>query len=171
MSTVKRIFFCHFGISNLTNSEAFSAPFERRDFFSSASLRSASGKRRIFQWGGRAEKQSVFFLSNFVNFQHENRCDNAAIQNIWNYQKLSGTIENVPIASENYPELSKTIRSYQKLSGTIKNVRIASKNYPELSKAIRNYQKRTDSFQKLSGAIKNYPELSRAIRNYQKMHG
>ena len=53
--------FLHFGISNLTNFKALLAPFERLDFFSSASLRSASGKGRPFWWGRRAEKGSVFF--------------------------------------------------------------------------------------------------------------
>ena len=103
--------------------------------------------------------------------------------------RLSGTIKKRSIAVQNYPELSKAIRSYQKLSGTMKNtvdsleklsgairnLPIASKNYPELSKAIRSYRK-------LSGAIKNYPELwktpliawknylelSKTIRSYQK---
>jgi hypothetical protein len=55
--------FLRFGISNLTNFKAFLDPFERLDFFSSASLRSASGKGRTFWWGRRAEKGSVFFFT------------------------------------------------------------------------------------------------------------
>ena len=124
---------------------------------------------------GRARRKTLsFFLSHFLNFSTKIAVItelSKIIQTIWNYQKLSGTIKNVRIASENYPELSKTIRSYQKLSGTIKkctdSFRKLSgtiKNYPELSKAIRNYQKCTDSLRKLSGTIKNYLELYLAIR-------
>ena len=54
--------FSSLGISNLTSFKAPLATFERLKFsFSSASLRSASGKGRLFWWGRRAEKGSVFF--------------------------------------------------------------------------------------------------------------
>ena len=59
--------FLRFGISNLTNFKTLLAHFERPDFFSSASLRSASGMGRIFWWGRRAEKGSVFFTLPFKN--------------------------------------------------------------------------------------------------------
>ena len=63
--------FLLFCISNLTNFKAFSACFGRPGFFlSSASLRSASGKHTIFQWGKRAEKGALFSNWAFQKLGH-----------------------------------------------------------------------------------------------------
>ena len=140
MSTVKRIFFCHFGISNLTNSKAFSAPFERHDFFFPRPPFGRPREREECFSGEGAPKNAQFFSFELPKLSHFSTKIavitelSKIIQTIWNYQKCEDSI--------------------RKLSGTIKN-------YPELSKAIRNYQKCADSFQKLSGAIKSYPELSK----------
>ena len=180
----------------------------------------------MFQWGRRAKKGLIFFhfqllgkLSGTIqklsknypelsknypelskNYPELSKNYPELSKAIWNYPKLSGTIQSLWIAQDLrsfsspglchtqpgcYPELSKvygqlrkTIRSYPKLSGTIQSYPELSKvygqlrkNYPELSKAIRNYPKLSRTIQSLWIATENYPELSKSYPELPRVYG
>ena len=114
----------------LTNFKAFSARFRTPGFFlSSASLRSASGKKIQYFDGGSAPKNGQFFLTlAFKTWSNKNNCGAILIypkifSAILHYPKLSSTILN----NLNYPQLSWANLDYPELSSTILS-------YPQLTK-------------------------------------
>ena len=99
--------FWHFGISNLTNSKAFSAPFERLDFFFLGLPAVGLGEGKNVLVGRARQKTLSFFSFKLPKLSHLN----AKIVVITKLSKKN----------QSYPKLSRTLQNRFKLSATIKS--------------------------------------------------